>query len=323
MSRAGWLAGKLSSVKLYSSVSMSGPSATAKPMSAKMAVSSSLTCVNGWTRPTSAGGSRTGRGTSTVSVLSRASSACALRTSLRAAIAALTSSLRPLISGPFRFRSSALMLPSIFSTSEIAPFLPSAATRTLSSAASSGPAATAPRILLASWSRSDFSSDMGLLDGREVVTARSACRQARGRCGAEAMPRHDRPRRGNGPSGQRSFRLAYDRLERRRLANGQIRQHLAIDYDPGLAEAVDKSAVGQVERAHCRIQTLDPERAERTLFALAVAVGVLLGAFDRLLGDPDGVLAPAVIALGGFENFLVLGMGGDASLDAGHGSLHR
>ena len=35
MSRAGWLGGKLSMAKLYSSVSMSGPSATVKPMSAK------------------------------------------------------------------------------------------------------------------------------------------------------------------------------------------------------------------------------------------------------------------------------------------------
>jgi hypothetical protein len=37
-----------------------------------------------------------------------------------------------------------------------------------------------------------------------------------------------------------------------------------------------------------------------------------------LFGDADSVLAPAVIALGGFENFLVLGMTGDAALDACH-----
>jgi hypothetical protein len=54
---------------------MSGPSATAKPISAKIAVNSSITCVIGWTRPISAGVSRTGSVTSTLSVLSRASSA--------------------------------------------------------------------------------------------------------------------------------------------------------------------------------------------------------------------------------------------------------
>ena len=47
MSRAGWLGGKFNMAKLYSSVSMSGPSATAKPMSAKIAVSSSTTWLIG------------------------------------------------------------------------------------------------------------------------------------------------------------------------------------------------------------------------------------------------------------------------------------
>src|SRR6516165_4224803 len=51
---------------------MSGPSATANPISAKIAVSSSMTWVIGWTRPISAGASRTGSVTSTLSVLSRA-----------------------------------------------------------------------------------------------------------------------------------------------------------------------------------------------------------------------------------------------------------
>ncbi len=65
ISRAGWPSGKFSLVKLRSSVSMSGPSATAKPMSAKIAVSSSITWLIGWMRPASAGASRTGSVTST------------------------------------------------------------------------------------------------------------------------------------------------------------------------------------------------------------------------------------------------------------------
>ena len=52
---------------------------------------------------------------------------------------------------------------------------------------------------------------------------------------------------------------------------------------------------------------------------LAVAIGVLHRPFDRLLGDADGVLAAAVEALGGLEDLLVLGVGGDATFDAGHG----
>ena len=49
ISRAGWRGGKLRPVKLWKSSSMSGPSATAKPISAKMAIISSITCMVGCT----------------------------------------------------------------------------------------------------------------------------------------------------------------------------------------------------------------------------------------------------------------------------------
>ena len=55
----------------------------------------------------------------------------------RAAIAAVTRSFRPLMSGPLLLRSSGVMVPSVLSSAETEPFLPSAATRTASSAASS------------------------------------------------------------------------------------------------------------------------------------------------------------------------------------------
>ena len=87
---------------------------------------------------------------------------------------------------------------------------------------------------------------------------------------------------------------------------------------PALLEPVDEPAVVQAERAHRRVEPLDPQRAEGALSALAVAVGVLVRLLDRLLGDADGVLAPAVIALGGLEDLLVLGVSGDAALDACH-----
>ena len=56
ISRAGCLGGKFSAVKLWKSSSMSGPSATAKPMSAKMAIISSITCMVGCTAPLRRGG---------------------------------------------------------------------------------------------------------------------------------------------------------------------------------------------------------------------------------------------------------------------------
>src|SRR5579862_6264817 len=117
---------------------------------------------------------------------------------------------------------------------------------------------------------------------------------------------------------ERRLGLADDGLERRRLGDGEVREHLAVDRDAGLAQAGDEAAVIEPERAHRRVQPLNPQRAEGAFASLAVAKGILIRLLDRLLGDPDGVLAPAVIALGGLEHLLVLGMGRDAAFDASH-----
>src|SRR6476646_4472150 len=108
--------------------------------------------------------------------------------------------------------------------------------------------------------------------------------------------------------------------------HGEIGHHLAVDVDAGLVETVDETGVGQ--RAFARfadggIDALDPEGAERALATLAVAELVLQRLLDRLLGDADGVLAAAIIALRGLQNLLVLGVSGYAALDASHGSNSR
>src|SRR6516164_8354950 len=123
-------------------------------MSAKIAVSSSTTWLMGWMRPISAGGSRTGSVTSTVSVLSRCSNASPRSASLRAAIAALSRSLRLLMSGPCSLRASGVIAPSVFNSADTEPLRPSAATRTASSAVSSLAAVTAVRSSVSSARRS-------------------------------------------------------------------------------------------------------------------------------------------------------------------------
>jgi hypothetical protein len=45
------------------------------------------------------------------------------------------------------------------------------------------------------------------------------------------------------------------------------------------------------------VDALDPQSPEGPLLNLAVAIGVLAGLLDSLAGDPDRVLAAAVIAL--------------------------
>src|SRR5258705_5138441 len=117
---------------------------------------------------------------------------------------------------------------------------------------------------------------------------------------------------------QRGLGLFGDRLERRRLVDGEVRQHLAIGRDTRLGKAVDKGTVGHAERTHRGVEALNPERAEGALLALAVAEGVLPGLFDGGLGGADGVLAAAVKTLGGLVDFLVFGVRGHTAFDARH-----
>src|SRR4051794_13688190 len=124
-------------------------------------------------------------------------------------------------------------------------------------------------------------------------------------------------------SRQRGLGLFSDRLERRRLMDGEIRQNLAVHRDARLREAVDEDAVGHAERTHRGVEALDPQRAEGTLLALAVAEGVLPGLLDRGLGGADGVLAAAVETLGGLVDFLVLGVRGHTAFDARHDCYPR
>jgi hypothetical protein len=88
--------------------------------------------------------------------------------------------------------------------------------------------------------------------------------------------------------------------------DGHVGQHLAIDLDAGLAETVDQAAIGQAVLSRGGVDTLDPQRAEIALADLAVAIGILQRLLDRLLGDPDGVLAAAVESLGLARTFLCL-----------------
>ena len=124
----------LSLVKLRSSVSMSGPSATAKPMSPKISATSSNTWLTGWMRPSCSGPSRTGSVTSAFSVARRAVSAPRSSSALRASSASLTRALSPLTAWPKALRWSAGSVPSLAISSGTRPFLPSAAMRTRSMA---------------------------------------------------------------------------------------------------------------------------------------------------------------------------------------------
>src|SRR4029453_19051590 len=291
---------------------MSGPSATAKPMSAKIAVSSSVTWLIGWTRPLSAGVSATGKVRAVISVLSLASSAAAPSLSFASAIAAVRRSFNPLMAGPWILRSSGVMLPSVLSSADTEPLLPNAATRTASSAASSLAEATAA-------SRSCSICAISVM--AHQASSWSWPGLSRPSTSWLQQERRGCPARGRACflSRQSGLGLFDDCLEGRGLANGKVGQHLAINGQTRFGEASYEAAVIQPEWPHRRVQALDPERAECALAPLAIAESILVRLLHRLLGDANRVFAAAIIAFGGLEDLLVLGMRRDTTLDAGHG----
>ncbi|MNI00279.1 hypothetical protein D3C73_530750 [compost metagenome] len=117
-------------------------------MSAKTAVISSMIWLIGWIRPRSAGEERTGSETSSVSAFRRASIAASFRTVLRSVIASVISFFSALIAAPRVWRSSGVIEPKVFRSSETEPFLPRAETRTASIAASSPAPAISARSAL-------------------------------------------------------------------------------------------------------------------------------------------------------------------------------
>src|SRR5690606_16005697 len=109
--------------------------------------------------------------------------------------------------------------------------------------------------------------------------------------------------------------LLDQRLKGVRVTHGKVSENLAIDRDACLVQAVDELAISRAALAGSGVDTLDPKRAEIALAALTVAISVLLRPPERLLGDPDRILSPAVIAFGSLENFLVLRVAYGAAFD--------
>src|SRR5262249_27273958 len=226
------------------------------------------------------------------------------------------------MTAPSVLRSSGLRVPSVRGSGEPEPLLPSAATRTASSAASSEAALMSLVSCCSSFSMSDISWLLSPSWPGFMSRPSTSCFPKREGVDARNGSGYDAERLGATPTSgrrrQRGLGLLHDRLERRRLGDGEVRQDLAIDRDAGLGEAVDESAVVEAKGPHRGVEALDPERPEGALAALAVAVGVLLRLLHRLLGNADGVPPPAVVAFGGLVDFLVLGVSGDATFDAGH-----
>src|SRR5262245_404916 len=300
----------LSAVKLCQSSSMSGPSAQLKPISPKMAASSSITWPIGCKVPCASG--LGGRLTSTFSLPSLVASAAALSADLRASSAVSISPLSSLTRAPNSRRSAGARLPRVFIRPVMLPFLPRAATRAASSAARSAACSTAPSASLRIVERSS------ILRTPKRTRKKGACAPGSlfalfTRC-APLFARAARRTLLEGGLG-----LFDQGLKCRRLPRREIGHHLAVDLDAGLQDAVHELRVGEAVLARGGVDALDPQAAEGALLVAPVAIGVLQALLDLLDADAERHLGAAAIALGKLEDLLVAGVGGHAPLDACHG----
>jgi hypothetical protein len=111
-------------------------------------------------------------------------------------------------------------------------------------------------------------------------------------------------------------------LERLGLAHGEVGEDLAVDLDAGLAQAVHEARVAGVAQALLArggVDAADPQAPEVVLLVAAVAVLVVGGVEQRLLGDADALAAQAPEALGALQDLLVSGAADRPGLGSRHG----
>ena len=100
-----------------------------------------------------------------------------------------------------------------------------------------------------------------------------------------------------------------------------IRENLAVNLDLGLVQAIDQAAVGQTVQAGRRVDTRDPELPELPLALAPIAIRVLAGLDNRLLGRLVKFAARAVIALRLGEDLLVTRLCGHTAFYSCHVSI--
>src|SRR5690606_27098878 len=117
---------------------------------------------------------------------------------------------------------------------------------------------------------------------------------------------------------ERALCLFRQRGKAGRVMHGDVRQHLAVEGDAGLHQAVHEAAVADAVCARRRVDAGDPQRTEIALLLLAADLGVLQRLGDRLLGDAEDLAAGVVVALGLLEDLLVTTARLHATLDSCH-----
>jgi hypothetical protein len=117
------------------------------------------------------------------------------------------------------------------------------------------------------------------------------------------------------------FRLRNDVGKRRLVMNRQISQNTAVQVDVGFFQAGNQLAVSQAFSPGLRIDADNPQRTEVALFRPAVAVSVLTGFDNSLLGNPEYARTRTIVAFSGFQYFFVAPTRLNTSFYTSHDSI--
>src|SRR5687768_3185236 len=120
--------------------------------------------------------------------------------------------------------------------------------------------------------------------------------------------------------GQRGLGGGCQRRKGGFITDGQVSQDLAVDLDPGLAQAVHEHAVTHVVLVRRRVDAGDPEAAEVALLVATVTIGVPPAALHRLLRGTPQLAARAEGAARGLHDLLFALQAHDVRFDSWHGS---
>ena len=98
--------------------------------------------------------------------------------------------------------------------------------------------------------------------------------------------------------------LLDDGLESLGVVEGEVGEHLAVDFDAAGRQLVDELAVVHAILAHGSVDTDNPQAAELALLVSSVAISVSLTLFVRVLRHSPHILPSAELTFGLLQDFL-------------------
>src|ERR1019366_7355887 len=109
--------------------------------------------------------------------------------------------------------------------------------------------------------------------------------------------------------------------KRRLIEHRDVRQHLAVNLNVRLLQAIHEHTVGKTLFTRCRIDTRNPQSAELALLLATITIGILTCFHHRLFGDTVDVFATPAIPLSQVKDLLMTGACYYSTFYSWHGLL--